>query len=261
MSVKHYLMKSLIVACAWGAMNAARAEDISAASVHVPTPNAEKPVERVSLQSLKNLRDPFKRLGLENIDSREEKPKSELETVPVSDFKMVGVLTGPYKTRALVRSPNGNVYTVSDGTRIGVQNGYVRKVLRDRIIVNEIMQDVLGEKELVTSELKLNPKGFEKGVSSVSAVISPGSKKSEGDESRSKDKPDENNAPSAPPASKPAAQVAPAAASAAPASAAPAATGISALAAPVVGNSFQSSVPAPVSLPQTNSVQKTAGSR
>lgn len=249
MSAKYYLMRSLLMTFAWGALSAAWAEDVSV----IPVQSAsEKSSERISLQTLKNLRDPFKRMGLDIPDSHDDKPKSELETVPVSDFKMVGVLTGPYKTRALVRSPSGSVYTISDGTRIGVQNGYVRKVLRDRIIVNEILQDVLGEKELVTSELKLNTKGVEKGVSSVQAVLSSNgsSKKAENDEAHAKEKQGESK-DSAPAAAKPAAPV--------PASAtAPASK--PAAAAPISGN-FNLAVPAPIALPQGNGSQQTAGSK
>jgi Tfp pilus assembly protein PilP len=131
---------------------------------------AENSSERFSLRALKDMRDPFKRLDSDSPTGALEKPKSELENVPVTEFKMVGVLTGPHKTRALIRAPSGAVYPVSDGTKIGVQNGYVRKVLSDRIIINEVLQDVLGERELVTSELKLSTKGVEKGVSNVQVI-------------------------------------------------------------------------------------------
>jgi Tfp pilus assembly protein PilP len=257
----------------WGS-HAAWAEDISVASVR-PS-GSEKPVERISLQTLKTMRDPFKRMGMDLLDAHEDKTKSELETVPVTDFKMVGVLTGPYKTRALVRSPSGAVYTVSDGTRIGTQNGYIRKVLQDRIIVNEVMQDVLGERELVTSELRLTSKGVEKGVSSVQSVYTSAasSKKTDGNEAHAKDGAKEEVKASPPAAAAPAnsapasgatgtaaATGAPAAATAAPAAATAAPAATTAAPAAPAGNSFNLAVPAPVALPQVNGMQKTAGSK
>ncbi|MFL5815428.1 MAG: pilus assembly protein PilP [Bdellovibrionia bacterium] len=256
MRAKFYLMKSLFVSglvfSSVGSLSA-WAEDISVAPVR-PS-GSDRPVERISVQTLRTMRDPFKRLGMDLPDAHEDKAKSELESLPVSEFKMVGVLTGPYKTRALVRSPAGNVYTVSDGTRIGSQNGYVRKVLQDRIIVNEVLQDVLGERELVTSELKLTSKGVEKGVSSVQSVLtsSASPKKAEGSEAQSKDgAKDGSNSDASSKAveikgSSPAAAATPAATTAAPAA--------------TTGSSYNLAVPAPMALPQANGIQKTAGSK
>lgn len=264
MSKKFYLMTSLIVVGTWGAwsgLSTAWADPISV--IPPQTMPTEKANERVSLQALKSMRDPFKRLGGELSDVHDEKVKTELETAPVSDFKMVGVLTGPYKTRALVRGPSGNVYPVSDGTRIGTQNGYVRKVLTDRIIVNEIMQDVVGDKELVTSEIKLMAKPSDRLVSvdDKNDVQIVNRKKEESGKPASSPSSSENQTLKPAPASQ-----APAAApAAAPARAASTAQ------APVVygGSNFNLSVPAPISAPKmgatfvspSNSSQQTAGSK
>jgi Tfp pilus assembly protein PilP len=266
MRAKAFLMASLLVSCAWGSHTAAWAEDISVTPVQ--NSGSEKPAERISLQSLKTLRDPFKRLGMDIPENHDEKTKTELESVPVSEFKMVGVLTGPYKTRALVRSPAGNVYTVSDGTRIGTQNGYVRKVLQDRIVVNEVLQDVLGERELVTSELKLTSKGMEKGVSSVQSILpnaasnSGAAKKAVGSEAHDNDGTKEGaGAEAAKPNEVKVGLPAASPVTSAPAQTAQTAPAPQAAQAAIGGNSYNLAVPAPVALPQSNGMQKTAGSK
>jgi Tfp pilus assembly protein PilP len=173
------LFTYLLVSCAWGSSVSAAVETIQTPQYQAKAPQLatqqsmapDKNKDRSILESLKKMRDPFKRPNFDNGDEHEVKIKSELESVPITDLKMVGVLTGPHKTRALIRAPSGAVFPVADGTLIGSQNGYVRKVLTDRVIVNEVITDILGDKEVVTSEIKLNSHNKdEKSVSNVRAV-------------------------------------------------------------------------------------------
>lgn len=265
MSRKFYLMSSLIISGAWASVWASTCTVAWADALSVIPPQTmatEKPNERVSLQSLKSMRDPFKRIGIDQPDLHDDKVKTELETAPVAEFKMVGVLTGPYKTRALVRGPSGGVYAVSDGTRIGPQNGYVRKVLPDRIIVNEIMQDVVGDKELVTSEIRLTAKNGDKSANTQEHNdIKPVNKKEEDSG---------NSTLKSVPASQPAGNATPAPALA---PKAPAQVPAKAAAAPTSatygGSNFNQTIPAPVSAPKpgmmngpsSTSSQPTAGSK
>ncbi len=256
MKAKVYLLSMLIVTFSSGTTGTAWAKDIAASSVQpaeAEAAAADKSSDRDALQALREMRDPFKRIGTDVPDVRDDRPRSELESSPVNEFKLVGVLTGPYKTRALIRGPNGTIHTVSIGTRIGVQNGHVKAVLADRIIVTEVVQDVLGEKENITSEIRLSTKANDKGVSSVQGV-SPRQDTMKYDDFKS------NGAPATPSSS----QVVPATLSK---SLAPAAA--TAAAAMVGGVNFNLAVPPPISAPKigtitgqtSNASQQTAGSK
>lgn len=125
----------------------ASAEEIAAVA-----PSSDSPTKLPSAD-YKKMRDPFKK---PIIHEKEDVVRTELEKIPVSDFTMVGVLAGLQKSRAILRTAAGKVFVVSDGTRIGIHNGYVRKVFADRVIINETLVDVLGDKEVITEEIRLS---------------------------------------------------------------------------------------------------------
>lgn len=105
------------------------------------------------INELKKLRDPFKRPPAEI--RKEEGPKSDLELIPTESFKMVGVLTGPHRIRAILVSPDGKTHMVAESMKIGQRGGVIRKIYEDRVTVREKQVDVLGESENVDIDIPL----------------------------------------------------------------------------------------------------------
>ncbi len=104
------------------------------------------------LPEMLKMRDPFRKpegRGIQKII------KSELEKYSISEFKMVGVSTGPTKMRALVSAPDGKSYFVAEGVKIGLRGGIVRKITPEGIQVREKIVNIIGEEENVDSEIKL----------------------------------------------------------------------------------------------------------
>lgn len=120
-----------------------------------PTPTAA-PSGDASLEELLTLRDPFRRMI--NVESDVNvKLLSELEQYPVEEFKLVGVMTGPRKTRAMLRAPSGSTHFVSLNQKIGTRKGRVKRITPDYIEVTERSVNILGREELSTAKIELAP--------------------------------------------------------------------------------------------------------
>lgn len=103
-------------------------------------------------EDILTLRDPFKmpEMGVE-----EKRQISELDVVPVHQFKMLGVLTGAEKIRAILQAPSGMSFFVKENDRIGTRKGVITKILLDRVQVEEKILNVLGQEESVLVEVLL----------------------------------------------------------------------------------------------------------
>ena len=99
------------------------------------------------------LRDPFKR---PKIVIESTIVKSELETVPLDKFKLVGVVTGPHQLRAMVATDQGKTFFVSEKMKIGLNQGVITKITPDEIQVTERTTNVLGQEEVTESLIKMN---------------------------------------------------------------------------------------------------------
>lgn len=143
----------------------------------ISTPLEEKPAqssnEDYALVGRKSLKasydptgkvDPFKPLFTEapTMDTsspaqkrKKRKPMTPLERVDLSQLKLVGIVRSDDKDRALVEEINGKGYIIKEGTYIGTNSGKVVQILRDRIIVEEEIENVLGNISLQKRELKL----------------------------------------------------------------------------------------------------------
>jgi hypothetical protein len=122
-----------------------------ASSSPSPSPGSDM-MNDLNIQDPRGLRDPFKRAEDQYIGGVNRSP---LELAPLSTFTMTGVFTGLHRRRAIVKAGNGKVYIVSEGTKIGVRNGVITKILEDRIVVRESMTDRIGEQEYQNNQLIL----------------------------------------------------------------------------------------------------------
>ncbi|MBC7691104.1 MAG: pilus assembly protein PilP [Methylotenera sp.] len=101
---------------------------------------------------LLTVRDPFKR---PEMPKTKIAIKSELEKFPTTDYKMVGVLTGPEKMRAMVKAPDGRTYFVYESMKMGIREGVIRKITTETILVREKIVNILGQEENIDTELQL----------------------------------------------------------------------------------------------------------
>lgn len=116
----------------------------------------ERTPERTVEEILKR-RDPFAKPDLMARRRKNGALMSELEQIPVQDFKMVGVVTGPNRLKAMILAPNGKTYFVSEHDRIGVNKGVIKKITPDAIIVREKILNLLGKEEDILTEIALPP--------------------------------------------------------------------------------------------------------
>jgi len=78
-----------------------------------------------------------------------------LEKVDLSQLKLLGIILAKSGNRALVADTSEKGYVVTVGTYIGMSSGRVVEIIRDRVIVEEEVENILGKISLRKRELKL----------------------------------------------------------------------------------------------------------
>jgi Tfp pilus assembly protein PilP len=78
-----------------------------------------------------------------------------LEQFEVSDFELVGVVSGSGQTKAMVQDLTGKGYFIQVGTRIGKMGGQVIRITAKEVVVEEPFQDFLGRRSSRVITLKL----------------------------------------------------------------------------------------------------------
>ena len=99
------------------------------------------------------MRDPFKRPFVAN--ATPVAPPTEMEMFPVDQFKLVGVITGADRLRAILLDPNGKSHFVSEKMRIGTRKGFIREIRSDLVQVREKVINAIGREESVDTEIRL----------------------------------------------------------------------------------------------------------
>jgi len=90
---------------------------------------------------------------------RKRLPLTPLQRIDLAQFKLVGIILSRGGNKALVEEPSGKGYIVAKGTYIGQNFGRVKRILKDKVVVEEEIEDFLsGERKLQTTELKLQKK-------------------------------------------------------------------------------------------------------
>lgn len=109
-------------------------------------------------ESAARLRDPFKRPAADIVEA---KPRTELETLEVAGMTLVGVMTGPDRLRAMLKDEKGKTHLVSENTKVGIRNGYVKKITREGILIIERIVNILGQEEDVPVTISLGTEGVQ----------------------------------------------------------------------------------------------------
>jgi type IV pilus assembly protein PilP len=92
---------------------------------------------------------------------RTEKPKREkrepttpLEMVDLSQLKLTAIVRTPSGLKAMVEESTGKGYIVGMGTYMGIHSGRVVNIQKDRVVVEEEVEDALGAIVSRNTELK-----------------------------------------------------------------------------------------------------------
>ena len=83
-----------------------------------------------------------------------------LECMDVGQLTLVGIIANDKGNRiAMAQDAAGIGYFLQPGLRVGYRNGRVQKILPDRVIVKEELEDIQGELTLQNRVLLLHPEG------------------------------------------------------------------------------------------------------
>ncbi len=136
------------------APTAAAVAPIASARPAVPAPETLADLESVGPETWSKIRDPFSRPA-----SRETViQRTELERFPVDQYELMGIMSGPSRMRAMVRTPESKTIIVAENAKMGIRGGQVRKITSGALIVREKITNILGQDEDVDTILRIKPK-------------------------------------------------------------------------------------------------------
>jgi len=98
-------------------------------------------------------RDPF--LSFVRPEGERLEGVPPLQSVAVSELKLIGVASTQGRVNAMIQVPGGKTYPVTIGTRIGVNRGRVRQIDRESVIVEEPYLNIFGRTALKQVVMKL----------------------------------------------------------------------------------------------------------
>jgi Tfp pilus assembly protein PilP len=142
------------------APEAKSAESKPAESKPAETPAAPKTAgapasdEAFTLENSLNLRDPFRKPPSKAAFGAEGGNIPPLERYELDRYKLVGVITGPRKNKALITDPDGKMHVVSEAMFIGTRHGKITHIRPGQILVEEKVVNLLGQEEKVESALE-----------------------------------------------------------------------------------------------------------
>ncbi len=94
------------------------------------------------LYDSKGRRDPFLSLVAES----KQKPGRKKGVTPIEGFgleeiNLLAIAWDKNKYYALIMLPDGKAYTITEGTRLGLQGGKVQKITKDKVVIREYIKD------------------------------------------------------------------------------------------------------------------------
>jgi len=114
--------------------------------LNVPKAAADKPAAPPAMKT--SSRDPFRPMTMRTrVNARVRENLSPLERFDLGQLKIVGIVWDINEPRAMIEDPAGLGYVVKLGTPIGNNDGKVKAIHRDQIIVEEIYEDVYGARK------------------------------------------------------------------------------------------------------------------
>lgn len=90
-------------------------------------------------------RDPFKPfLQKEEPVRPKGVPETPLLKFDISQLRLVAIVVGVEGNRAMLEDPEGRGYIVKEGDYVGRRYGQVKKIMVDRVLIEETYKDALG---------------------------------------------------------------------------------------------------------------------
>jgi len=106
--------------------------------------------------------DPFKPfIQLASARGGSRTALTPLQKFDISQFKLVAIISAPGGNIALVEDVTGKGYFLKKGTWIGKNDGKVTKILKDKVIIEEVYQDIFGQTK--TNEISISLHKVEEG--------------------------------------------------------------------------------------------------
>ena len=91
-----------------------------------------------------------------------ERTKTPLEKIELSQLKLRAIILAPSGNKALVEESTGKGYIISKGTYIGRHDGKVVNILKDKVVIEELIENFEGKLTPKEKEIKLpKPPGEE----------------------------------------------------------------------------------------------------
>lgn len=112
-----------------------------------------------SIENSINMRDPFSRYVAKSEGEIAGETIPELERHELEQFKLVGIITGPKKNKALLTAPDGKMHVISEQVTIGTRHGVVTKIAPNEVIVHEKVVNLLGQEEGIDTAITFKEKG------------------------------------------------------------------------------------------------------
>jgi type IV pilus assembly protein PilP len=89
-------------------------------------------------------------------------PKTPLEKIELSQLRLRAIIIAPSGNKALVEESTGKGYIITKGTYIGRNQGMVTSIQKDKVIVEEMLENIQGNMIAKEKELRLpKPPGEE----------------------------------------------------------------------------------------------------
>lgn len=82
-------------------------------------------------------------------------PRTPLERIDLGQLKLVGIIMASSGNRALVQEASGKGYIIREGTFIGLHSGKVTEIQKDRVVIEEETDEVVGTQKMRNKELVL----------------------------------------------------------------------------------------------------------
>ena len=125
--------------------------------------NQSRPPALINIYNPKGKIDPFVPLFQEKPAEtpvatkkrRKRIPRTPLEMIALSQLKLTAIILRPSGNKALLEEATGRGYVVIKGTPVGKNWGKITEILKDRIIVEEEVENLLGKVTLKRNEIKI----------------------------------------------------------------------------------------------------------
>ena len=83
-------------------------------------------------------------------------PRTPLERLDISQLKLVGIILSAKGNKAMVEDASGQGYVMEKGTYVGRNSGKVVEIMKEKVIIEEKLENAYGKIVIFTRELKLN---------------------------------------------------------------------------------------------------------